>query len=164
VSGTPLVHGFFHTFQIPERVPVITCFFNALQYNRTLNELRAALRNIHANLSEGGICIFDILCSLPSHTVPYPVFQVKEFSGEGLRFSRTFVGVPTAEGFQSTMHYVVFDGVSTEVITGTTLRGVYSVEEMKRALLECSFNVLYDGPGYAPAPVLTVFVAQKQNV
>ena len=50
-----------------------------------------------------------------------------------------------------------------EVITGTTLRGIYSVEEVKHALTECGFTVLYDGPGYAPAPVLTVFVTQKQS-
>jgi SAM-dependent methyltransferase len=160
LQGIPLSHGLFHTFQLPAPVPIITCFFNAMQYNRTLDELRTALRNIHANLRESGMFIFDILCTTTSQTVPQPVFQVKEFAGEGLRFSRTFVGVPTADGFQSTMYYVVFDGVSTEVIRGTTLRGMYSAEEVKRALTDCGFTVLYNGNGYSS--VLTVFVTQKQ--
>lgn len=112
-------------------------------------------------LYESGLFIFDILCTATLQAIPQPVFQVKEFDGEGLRFSYTFVGIPTAEGFQSTMYYVVFDGVSTEVITGTTLRGMYSVEDVKRALTECGFTVLYDGNDYSS--VLTVFVAQKQK-
>jgi len=161
LSGVPLAQGFFRTFRLSAPVPTITCFFNALAYNRTLDEFRAALRNIHTNLCEGGMFVFDIHCLPTSQVVPQSVFQVKEFAGGGLRFSRTFVGIPTADGFQSTMFYVVFDGVTAKVLEGTTLRGMYSVEEVKRALTECGFRVLYDGLRYSS--LLTVFVAQRQG-
>ena len=40
--------------------------------------------------------------------------------------SAKFVGIPTAEGFETTMYYVVFDGATSEVMEETTLQGMFS--------------------------------------
>jgi SAM-dependent methyltransferase len=147
--------GRFHTFQLPERVPLATCFFNALSYNQDLEDLRGTLENVHANLSNGGLFVFDLVCT-PS---PKPVFAVREFESGGLKFSRTFVGIPTTAGFTSTMYYVLFDGTSSHVIEESTVRGIFAEEDIRQTLAACGFTVLYQGSGYAPSA--SVFVAQR---
>lgn len=126
-------------------------------YNRNLAELGRALRNIHTNLRENGLLVFDIVC--PSS--PQTVFNVKEFEGGGYQFSRTFVGIPTAAGYKSTMYFVVFDGTSAEVIEETILRGGFSGVEIKEARSNYDFTVLYEGRGYSTGAPMTVFIAQK---
>jgi SAM-dependent methyltransferase len=155
LEGACLELGRFHTFQLPERVPLATCFFNALSYNRDLEELRGTLQNVHTNLANAGLFVFDLVCT-PS---PKRVFAVREFEGGGLKFSRTFVGIPTTAGFESTMVYVVFDGTSPYLIEETTVRGIFTGEDIRQALAACGFTVLYQGSGYAPAA--SVFVAQR---
>jgi hypothetical protein len=113
------------------------------------------LWNIRANLLDNGLLVFDLVCT----TAPQRVFNVRAFEGDGLQLSRTFVGIPTAEGFKSTMYYVVFDGATSEVMEETTLRGMFSADEIKVVLSDCEFFVLYEGSGYSSAT--TVFVAQK---
>ncbi len=157
LTAASLEHGYFHTFRLPQKVPLITCFFNSLAYNCDLEELQGALRQVRANLLDKGLFVFDIVC--PSEPNPEPVFVVREFEGKGLRFSRTFVGIPTPEGFKSRMVYVVFDGTSSEVINETTVRGMYSADEVKQALEDCGFTVLYHGSG--PLTSASVFVAQR---
>jgi SAM-dependent methyltransferase len=157
LKTTTLEQGFFHSVRLSHRVPFITCFFNSLAYNRNLDELLGALRNIRTNLSDGGLFIFDLFFA----TAPQEVFVTKVFEGQGLQFSRTVVGIPTPEGFRSTMYLVVFDGTSSEVIEGTTLRGNYSADDVKEALSECGFGVLYEGDGYSMDT--TVFVAQNHR-
>jgi SAM-dependent methyltransferase len=150
-----LEQGLFHTFRMRRRVPVITCFFNSLAYNHNLDALRRALGNIHANLCVGGLFVFDLF--LPER--PGKVFGARVYEGAGLQFSRTFIGVPTPDGFRSEMHLVVFNGRSTELISETTLRGSYCAEDVRAALIERGFSVLYEGEGYSSDR--TVFVAQK---
>jgi hypothetical protein len=58
------------------------------------------------------------------------------------------------------MYLVVLDGTSSEVIEETTLRGSYSAEDVREALFECGFSVLYEGDGYSSMGT-TVFVAQN---
>jgi len=158
LHNTPLQQGFFHSFRRAEEAPLITCFFNALGYNTNLSELRQALQNIRANLLDDGLLVFDVVCT----TAAEPVFNVRAFEGNGLQFSRTFIGIPTAEGFKSTLYYVVFDGRSSEVIEETTLRGIFSASDIQTALAECGFVVLYEGSGYTSG--LTVFVALNRSV
>jgi hypothetical protein len=126
-----------------------------MSYNRDLEELRGTLAKVHASLVRGGLFIFDLTCTSSRQ----PVFAVREFAGGGLRFSRTFVGIPTAAGFESTMYYVVYDGAASHVIEETTLRGTFAEEEIEQALAACGFTRLYRGRGYAVAG--TVFVAQR---
>lgn len=153
---TPLQQGFFHSFRLAEKAPLITCFFNALSYNTSESELRQALQNIHANLLDNGLLVFDILCT----TAPQAAFNVRVYEGSGLQFSRTFIGMPTTKGFKSTLVYVIFDGQSSDVIEETTLRGMFSAGDIQTALAECGFVVQYEGDGYSSG--LTVFVAQNQ--
>lgn len=158
LTETQLEQGLFHNFELSAAVPLITCFFNALGYNRNLAELGRTLRNIHANLRDNGLLVFDIAFT----SSPQNVFKVKEFEGDGYKFSRTVVGIPTAAGYQSTMYLVVFDGTSSEVIEETTLRGGFSCAEIKTALSNCDFTVLYEGSGYySTGTTTTVFIAQK---
>ena len=156
LHNTPLQQGFFHSFRLADKAPLITCFFNAFSYNTHSSELRQALQNIRAHLLDNGLLVFDILCT----SAPQAVFNVRVYEGSGLQFSRTFIGMPTAEGFKSTLYYVVFDGQSSELIQETTLRGMFSAGDIQTALAECGFVVLYEGGGYSPS--LTVFVAQRK--
>ena len=109
----------------------------------------------HASLRSKGLFVFDLVCK----TSAQPIFNVREFEGEGRKFSRTFVGIPTAEGFRSTMYYVVFDGASSEVIEETTLRGTFTEYDVLEALSDHSYTVLYVGGGYSTNT--SVFVAQR---
>jgi SAM-dependent methyltransferase len=156
LDRTHLEKGFFHDFRLAEQVPLVTCFFNALSYNRNRAELRGALGNIHANLCDKGLLVFDLVCT----TSAQPVFGVREFKGGGLELSRTFVGIPTKEGFESTIYYVVFDGASSETTKETTVRGTFTEDDVREALSDCGFTILYEGSGYSP--ITPAFVAHKQ--
>jgi hypothetical protein len=155
LKGTTLAQGLFLGFRMPRRVPLITCFFNSLAYNKNLDGLRRALRNLRSSLSDDGLSVFDLV--LPAS--PQRIFDTEVFEGKGLRFSRTFVGIPTPEGSRSTVYLVVFDGTPSEVIEETTLRGSYSADDVKEALSEYRFSVLYQGAGYSKGT--TVFVARN---
>ncbi len=155
LSRTTLLRGYFHNFRLPTQVPLITCFFNSLAYNQNLTELRLAFENIHHYLRYNGLFIFDLFCS----ESPRQVFNVKTIEANGLKFSRTFIGLPTDRGFQSTMHYVVFDGQTTEIIKETTLRGIFSEKTIKETLAECGFSLLHTRSGHAAGTSL--FVVKK---
>ena len=155
LSRTTLLRGYFHNFRLPTPVPLITCFFNSLAYNKNLTELRLAFENIHHYLRYNGLFIFDLFCTESSRQV----FGARAFEANGLNFSRTFIGLPTDQGFQSTMCYVVFDGQATEIIEETTLRGIFSEEAIKQTLAECGFSLLHTRSGHAAGTIL--FVAQK---
>ncbi|MCK4433439.1 MAG: class I SAM-dependent methyltransferase [Methanomicrobia archaeon] len=100
--NVPLEIGFFHNFKLKEKVPVITSFFNSMSYNIDKEELNETLKNVYRNLSHGGIFVFDMICNAS----PKKVFAVKTFEEENLKFSRTFVGIPTPKGFKSTMLFL----------------------------------------------------------
>ncbi len=155
LNGTALAQGQFHTFRHHSQVPLITCFFNSLTYTLTRDDLRRAFENIHYHLSYNGLFIFDLFCA----AAPTPVFSVKTFEANDLKFSRTLVGQPTAAGFLSTMYYVIFDGLTTRVIEGTTLRGIFSEADIRQTLAECDFTILHTRSG--PTTGTLVFVAQK---
>jgi SAM-dependent methyltransferase len=153
VPGVPLEVGDFHNFTIPAKVSLITSFFNALSYNTDAEELRVTLKNVSRHLITNGLLIFDIVCG-----GPLPFFGVKSFHSGHYQFSRTIVSLPTAEGYKSTMYFVVFDGATTEAFAAETLRGMYAEAEVRRLLEDCEYRVLYCGEGYAKSPA-TVFVA-----
>jgi SAM-dependent methyltransferase len=157
LPGVPLEVGDFHNFTVPEKVPLITSFFNALSYNTTAEEFRVTLRNVKHHLTANGLLVFDIVCS-----GPLPFFGVKSFHSGQYQFSRTVVSIPTPEGYKSTMYFVVFDGATSEALAAETLRGMYSEAEVTTLLEVCGYRVLYCGNGYTRSPA-TVFVAQPAN-
>jgi SAM-dependent methyltransferase len=156
VHDAQLQQGYFQTFSLSRPVALITAFFNAMGYNKDRKALRATCQNVFDNLSSGGLFVFDMVCV----DAPQVIFKVKMYQGEGLRFSRTFSGLPTEEGFKSTMVFVVFDGKSTEVIEETTLRGIFAEADVVEILEAVGFKVLHSGPGYVELPT---FVAQKMG-
>ena len=154
VTTARLRQGYFHTFELPESVPLITSFFNGMGYNKNREELGVTCQNVFEQLSLGGLFVFDIVCV----EAPQVVFKVKTYQSEGLQFSRTFSGCPTDAGFKSTMVFVVFDGQETVVIKESTLRGIYTEADVVVVLEAAGFEVLYAGPAYTTMPT---FVAQK---
>jgi len=148
--------GYFHSFKLKSKVPIITSFFNSMSYNSNEKEMLRSLKNIKNNLDDKGIFIFDIFCT----SRPKKTFVVKKFNEKGTQFSRTFVGIPTSKGFKSTMYYVVFDGKKSEIIEETSLRGAFSKTKTIYLLKKAGFKVLYSGKGYTRGSV--VFVAQKE--
>ena len=155
LDRTTLLKGYFHTFQLPAPVPLITCFFNALSYNTNLTELRLAFENIYQHLLYHGLFIFELFCG----DTPQNVFDVKTYEANGLKFSRTFIGIPTEAGFRSTMVYVIFNGDTSEIIEETTLRGIFSEADIRRTLAECGFTILHTRSSHAPGA--SIFVAKK---
>jgi len=154
-KNIPFKKGNFKKFKLNKKATLITSFFNSMTYNTNEKEFIKTLKNIYSNLNKNGLFIFDILC-LPK---PKKVFTVKEFKDKNTSFSRTFLGVPTAKGFKSTMYYVVFNGKKSEIITETTYRGSFSENKTKEILKKSGFKVLYSGKGYTND--MSVFVCQR---
>jgi SAM-dependent methyltransferase len=155
--GVPVALGSFDNFVVPEKVALTTVFFNAMGYNRTRAHFTTALKNVRRHLVDDGLLVFDIFCTEASR----PSFGASTFSGGPYRFSRTSTGVPTPDGYRSTMCLVVFDGQTTEVLTAETLRGIYAESEITAMLEECGYRLLYAGDGYSRDPV-KAFVAQAR--
>lgn len=154
-KSIPFKKGYFHSFKLNTKVPIITSFFNSMAYNASEKDMISSLRNIKKYIAEKGVFIFDIFCT----SKPETVFLVKTFNEQGIKFSRTFVGIPTSKGFKSIMYYVVFDGKKSEIIEETSIRGVFSEARMRSMLKNAGFTTLYSGEGYSQGS--TVFVAQN---
>lgn len=54
------VQGDMRTFQAPEPQGMVTCFFDALNYLLTPEDLERTFRQVHAALLPGGLFIFDM--------------------------------------------------------------------------------------------------------
>jgi SAM-dependent methyltransferase len=55
----------FFTLQLPQRVDLITCNFDSLNYLLTTGGLLRALQRFHANLKPGGHLMFDMITDRP---------------------------------------------------------------------------------------------------
>ena len=150
-----LEKGFFEDFKLKNNVPIITSYFNTMSYNTNTQKLKSTFKNIHKNLTEGGIFVFDVFYI----EKPKEVFVVKKFESGIFRMSRTIAGLPTSKGFKSTMYYVIFDGKESEIISETSFRGAFSEKQVVDTLKSAGFKIIYNGGGYAPE--YNVFVAQK---
>lgn len=155
LKNVDLEQGYFENFKLKNKASLITSYFNAMSYNTNQQKLIATFKNIYSNLSENGLFVFDVFCV----DNPKKVFVVKEFKTDKIKMSRTIVGIPTSEGFESTMYYVTYDGKKSEVIFETSLRGAFKEDQILQSLKAVGFKVLYNGGGYAPE--YNVFVAQK---
>jgi SAM-dependent methyltransferase len=60
-SGARFLLQDFHHLRLPERVDLITCNFDSLNYLLNAGDLLRALRRFHANLVPGGMLIFDMI-------------------------------------------------------------------------------------------------------
>lgn len=156
LKGVPLKKGFFENFKLKDKIPIITSYFNAMNHNTNFQKLKSTFKNIYSNLSDDGIFVFDTFCIEKSAGV----FVIKKFENEKLKISRTIVGLPTLNGIKSTIYYVIFDGINSEIISETFFRGVFSKEHIIGTLESVGFKVLYNGSGYAQGH--NIFVAQRQ--
>ncbi|OPY24054.1 MAG: ubiquinone/menaquinone biosynthesis methyltransferase [Methanobacterium sp. PtaU1.Bin242] len=60
VLDVEFTEGDMKTLDLKEEFDVIICMFSAMNYNTTLDELKATLKNFYNHLYEGGILIFDL--------------------------------------------------------------------------------------------------------
>jgi SAM-dependent methyltransferase len=63
---TRLIHQDIRALRLPERVDLITCNFDTLNYILSIRDLFRVLRRCHANLRENGHMVFDMITPLPS--------------------------------------------------------------------------------------------------
>jgi hypothetical protein len=60
-NGVRFYRQDFHSLCLPEKVDLLTCNFDSLNYMLTAQDLLLALRCIQTNLAPGGLLIFDLI-------------------------------------------------------------------------------------------------------
>ncbi|MEO0128418.1 MAG: class I SAM-dependent methyltransferase [candidate division WOR-3 bacterium] len=55
-----LIKGDLRNFSVDEKVPVITCLYDSLNYLLTPEEMLACFKSVHYNLKQNGVFIFDM--------------------------------------------------------------------------------------------------------
>ena len=59
LPGVPLQEGDMTCFELPRRFDVVTCLFSAIGYVKTLENMRAAVRQMARHLNPGGVMILE---------------------------------------------------------------------------------------------------------
>lgn len=59
-SGVDLINGDMRRFALNEKVPIVTCLYDSLNYLLEENELLECFGNVHETLTDTGLFIFDM--------------------------------------------------------------------------------------------------------
>lgn len=162
IHSTPLVQASYHEVTFPRPFPLIVSFFNSFAYCQESQTLSQVLRHLKNQLVPRGLIIFDLFVT----DNPKEVFLVKAFSfDDGIHLSRTFLGYPeNNKTYHSHFVFTIFDNHQPQTLMTESIRGVFSEQDVRKAIDAAGLDVYYvgAGPGYPEHTGSTTFIAQKR--
>ncbi|MGI6082325.1 MAG: class I SAM-dependent DNA methyltransferase [Limnochordia bacterium] len=157
------LHGDMRSFQLPEPVHMVTCWFDAMNYNLRDEDLAATFRCTAACLEKGGLFVFDMnsvhaLRDLWGNNVFVEDYGDVVYIWQNEYDPRVRTGTLTATFFvQSGEHYERFTEIHIE-------RGYY-MHEVIKFLQEAGFEALEvlctDGSPAEETDTRHVYVARR---
>ena len=159
-NGAAFLLQDFAALQLPQPVDLITCNFDSLNYLKTPDALRRALRRFYVNLKPGGHLIFDVITRPSTRQRSTP--RLERVEGPGFTFVRC-TSWNSPQGLQVSQISVSRHGhTHREVHT----QRPYSIAAMIALLNQARFALLGAHDFYACAPATSlsarvVYVARK---
>jgi ubiquinone/menaquinone biosynthesis C-methylase UbiE len=132
-------------FQLPGRFDAITCLFSAIGYTRTLERMRAAVRNMGQHLAPGGVLVVEPWFG-PDQWVVGKV-HAAYVDRPDLKIAR--INISEREGSVSTFtyHFLVGSEGKVESFTERHELGLFTEEEYRSAFEAAGLEVALDKKG-----------------
>lgn len=129
------------TFQLPEKVDLVTSFYDSLNHLLTLEDLQQTFNAVASNLNPGGLFIFDVNIRNCFEKLwqGASVFHHEEFT---LILENTFDETVLRAQSLVTIFYRKSNGLSFEKFTELCEERCYSDEEITTALHLAGFKVI----------------------
>jgi SAM-dependent methyltransferase len=140
-------HGDMTNFDLGRTFDVVTCLFSSIGYVRTLGNLARAVTCMANHLAPGGLLIIEPWFT-PEDWHPHTVHAhlVEE---PHLKIARVSTSLVDDSGKLSyfDLHYLVGTPVGTQYFAERHELGLFTVDEMRAALVDVSLEVTYDPEG-----------------
>jgi SAM-dependent methyltransferase len=143
--GTHFHKGDMRTFALGRRFDLITCMFSSIGYMKTMKDIKAAIRNMAAHLTEGGVLMVEPWLS-PGQWHPGRV-SMSIVNEPELKIVRMNTTERKGRIASFEMHYLV--GKPEGVFHSKELHQtrLSTVQEMTNAFREAGLDVEYDKRG-----------------
>lgn len=145
LPGAKVFEANMTSFDVPERYDVILCLFSSIGYVRTLENVAATLRRIHAHLAPGGTAILEPWFA-PGVLVPGRVYvKTAETSGVSVcRMTHTEV-----DGRMSRLHFEYLIGRPAGIERASEIHelGLFTPGEMLECFRQAALQATFDPEG-----------------
>jgi len=143
----------YNEFSLPEKVPILICFFNSISYTRSAEEITNVLIHWKSQLSDPGILVFDIFIDEKERILYY----LKKMMNNIVKL---FGGIR----INKMLYYILIHAMLSKFKFKFEF-GIHSSltsEELKACINNAGFNIVYEGLGYMGNGEMT-FVLKKSD-
>jgi SAM-dependent methyltransferase len=146
LPGIPLHKGDMLDFDLRRRFDVVVCLFGSIGYVRSVERLKAAVRNLHRHLSPGGVLIVEPWLSPSTYQLgkAHATFvDEPDLKIARLNASQVVDGNVSVLDF----HYLVATPAGVQHFTEHHELGLFTHEQYVAAFEACAMEVRHDDKG-----------------
>ena len=144
----------YNAFLLPEKVPILICFFNSISYTRSAEEITDVLIHWRSQLSDSGILVFDIFIDEKERILYYIKKMMN--SNNILKF---FGGIR----INKILYYILIHAMISKLKFRFEfgIHSSLSSDTLKTCINNAGFTIVYEGLGYMGNGEMT-YVLKKQ--
>jgi SAM-dependent methyltransferase len=145
LGNVPLHQGDMRTLDLGRRFDVVTCLFSSIGFVHDLGGLADATRSLAAHVADGGVLLVEPWITPDAWMPGRP--HVLAADAEGIALARVTVSGQHGRISTTDMHYLVGTADGVEQFEERHELGLFTLEEMRRALEATGLTVEHDPDG-----------------